>query len=56
VELAKAEEPGNGISPLRPKLHTAQKRWSMELREKVPLSYNIYLSAARMCFSIFEGT
>jgi len=35
VELAKAEEPGNGISPLRPKLHTAQKRWSMELREKV---------------------
>ncbi|XP_017039349.1 protein bottleneck [Drosophila ficusphila] len=34
VELAKTE-PGNGISPLRPKLHTAQKRWSMELREKV---------------------
>ncbi|XP_017122584.1 protein bottleneck [Drosophila elegans] len=35
VELAKTVEPGNGISPLRPKLHTAQKRWSMELREKV---------------------
>ncbi|XP_016998397.2 protein bottleneck [Drosophila takahashii] len=35
VELARAEQPGNGISPLRPKLHTAQKRWSMELREKV---------------------
>ncbi|XP_016951199.1 protein bottleneck [Drosophila biarmipes] len=35
VELAKAEQPGNGIAPLRPKLHTPQKRWSMELREKV---------------------
>ncbi|XP_017034088.3 protein bottleneck [Drosophila kikkawai] len=34
LELTKNQN-GEGIPALRPKLHTAQKRWSMELREKV---------------------